>query len=170
MYDLIDRLKTAGVVLRGETTLSSGTKSNVYFDFKKIYGNHELLIELVDNLHRLIEDDNWNFDFIAGYDVGGSPLATAICILYNHKLTLVRPQAKDHGTKRLIEGYIPQETDIGVVVDDVFTTGNSLSLACNTIQSETRAHISGCYVLLKRSNNYFNRNLKYLFTAEDFLK
>ena len=41
-------------------------------------------------------------------------------------LVLVRDKVKDHGTKKIIDGYIPNRSDVVCIVDDVFTTGSSI--------------------------------------------
>ena len=42
-------------------------------------------------------------------------------------LILVRDKVKDHGTKNLIDGYIPNKQDLVCIIDDVFTTGTSIT-------------------------------------------
>ena len=42
-------------------------------------------------------------------------------------LILVRDKIKNHGTKKSIDGYIPNRKDVICIIDDVFTTGSSIT-------------------------------------------
>ncbi len=166
MDSLITKLINEGVILNDMLfTLRSGQESRCYYDIKKAYGNPEIRCELASRIYFMI---NKKPDFVAASDIGGVPLATTISDNFNLKLTIVRNIPKDHGTKRLVEGYIPSCLEEGIIVDDVFTTGSTLRQSINIIISQTKAKISGCYVVLKRTKDDFEYPLFYLFELEDF--
>ena len=48
----------------------------------------------------------------------------------------MRSQAKEHGTRRLVEGNLPAPGAEVVVVDDTMTTGGSLSHAIEAVEAE----------------------------------
>ena len=166
MDDLVSKMIRAGCFIRGEFTLRSGQTVDTYFDIKKGLGNPEILTEIADRMYRKI--GSTPITFVAGSGLGGIPIATAISILYPLKLTLVRNELKNHGTLQLIEGYRPNPDDLGMIADDVFTTGGSLKETANILIRETSARIHACYVVLKRTNNNFEYPLEHLFTLEDF--
>ncbi|MEQ1669789.1 MAG: orotate phosphoribosyltransferase, partial [Hyphomicrobium sp.] len=78
-----------------------------------------------------------------GLEMGAVPIAasvTAVAHTRGRKLPafFVRKQAKDHGTKSLIEGLGPGETMAGkrvVIVEDVTTTGGSAIKAAEAIRA-----------------------------------
>ncbi|MEK6922648.1 MAG: phosphoribosyltransferase family protein [Nanoarchaeota archaeon] len=162
---LLELLRREGIVKKGEVKLSSGEISDVYYDVKKAYGNPALLSSLA---RRVYHQRNGDINFVAGFGIGGGPLAIAISLLYNIPLTIIRNEKKKHGTKREIECYVPNSPDIGMVVDDVFTTGTSLLSTVKTIE-KTGAKISECYVVLKREDRPFEYPLRHLFVPEDFI-
>ena len=167
MEDLIRKLVDEGIVKYGKVTLSSGEKSDIYYDIKKAYGNTEIRKELASRIYSLLDKKP---NFIAACDIGGIPLATTISDIFDLNLTLIRTKQKDHGTKNTIECYIPNNFDEGIIVDDVFTTGSNLRYMIDIIKSETNAKILVCYVVLKRTNNKFEYPLFNLFSDLDFRK
>ena len=162
---LLELLRREGIVKKGEVKLSSGEISDIYFDVKKAYGNPRILGALA---RRIYHQRNGDINFVAGSGIGGESLAIAISLLHSVPLTLVRKDKKKHGTKREIECYVPNSPDIGMVVDDVFTTGTSLLSTVKTIE-KTGAKISECYVVLKREDRPFEYPLRHLFVPEDFI-
>lgn len=144
MVNLLEKLKESGVIKEGDFVLKGGEKSNLYFDIKKAYGNPTLFKEILSEVSKLIPKEA---TCIAGSGNGGIPLATALSLETNKKLSIVRDVEKNHGTRQMIDGYIPQDSDKVVVVDDVLTSGTSLR---NTIKNLGDVTIIKCVVILKR--------------------
>ena len=73
---------------------------------------------------------------------------------YNKKfpLIMVRDKAKKHGTRNVIEGYIPTSKDTVCVIDDVFTTGSSTSDTKKKL-SFTKTKFTKPVVVLNRSKS-----------------
>ena len=69
-------------------------------------------------------------------------------------LTLVRDEPKKHGKGGWIDGYVPNEQDKVVLVDDVFTTGGSLRKLIKILEP-TKAEIIGVYVVVKRGEGSY---------------
>ncbi len=82
--------------------------------------------------------------WIGGLEIGAIPVAAAVAAISARRerplnAFFVRKQAKEHGTKSLIEGLMPGETLKGqrvVVVEDVTTTGGSAMKAVAAVRSE----------------------------------
>jgi orotate phosphoribosyltransferase len=120
---LVNKLINNGVFIKGEFIGRSGIKLPMYCNLKKSYGNPELLKEIACKVVELLPK---NATCIAGLGFGGIPLAVAVSRESSLPLLLIRDKLKDHGTKSLLEGYIPTKKDKIVIVDDVYTTGKSL--------------------------------------------
>jgi orotate phosphoribosyltransferase len=81
---------------------------------------------------------------VGGLEMGAVPIASAITAVSHAQgrpvaAFFVRKQAKDHGTKSLVEGLPKGETMKGkrlVVVEDVTTTGGSAIRAAQALQAE----------------------------------
>lgn len=119
------------------TLLASGKMSDFFIDCKSTIltseGHH-----LVGNiLYNRIEKLKANI--VAGVELGGCPIASAVSLFsYNRNpidAIYIRKAAKDHGTKRMIEGNYKPNSNI-VLLEDVVTTGQSSIKAVNTMRQE----------------------------------
>ena len=116
--------------LTGTFTLRSGTVSDRYFD-KYLFEADPLLLERVaTGLAPLVPDGT---EALAGLELGGIPIVTALSRLTGLPARFVRKEAKAYGTCRLAEGG---EVD-GVrltVVEDVVTTGGQALVSCRDLR------------------------------------
>ncbi|OGN09069.1 MAG: orotate phosphoribosyltransferase [Candidatus Yanofskybacteria bacterium RIFCSPHIGHO2_02_FULL_41_11] len=168
MKSLITGLKETEVVKRGNFTLTSGERSDFYFDFKKAYENPRLFKKISNALALKIKG---KVTCIAATGYGGIPLATAVSLRLGLPLTLVRSEKRTHGLKKQIEGYVPTAKDLVAVVEDVCTYGTSL-IKITDVLKETKAKINGCYVVILRPEMklLFKYPLYHLIKAKDLLR
>lgn len=87
--------------LEGEFTLRSGQISHHYFDKYRFEGRPDLLKPLALAMANLLPAET---EIIAGLELGGVPLATAISLETGLPTAFVRKEAKKYGTCRAIEG------------------------------------------------------------------
>ena len=122
--------------VRGEVTLSSGRKSDFYVDGKMIEMSPEGAYLIGEVLFEQIKDHDINA--IGGLAVGAVPVVTSVAVsCYHHgkdvEGVFVRAEPKAHGTKKTIEGRLPENARV-VVVDDVVTSGKSIMTAIEAIE------------------------------------
>ena len=133
-------------VRRGDFTLASGAKSDLYVNCKKtaLDPAAALLIGAVgwDLVKRTAAELNVQVDAIGGLTMGADPVSLSIGIAAQLdapgtalQTFTVRKAAKEHGTKKRIEGNF-SEGDVVVVVDDVVTTGGSTIQAIDAVEAE----------------------------------
>jgi orotate phosphoribosyltransferase len=122
---------------RGEFRLASGDVSPYYIDGKmtQICSAGARLIGQV--LYERTKD--LAIDAIGGLEVGAIPPTTAAVLTYSlHGREVegfwIRDRAKEHGTKKEIEGNLRPGARV-VVVDDVITRGNSVVKAVNAVRN-----------------------------------
>jgi len=120
---LVNRLKELEIIYKGKVKLKNAGVSDFYIDVKKAYGYPDAL-NLISNYLYTYIDKRATCVASAGY--GGLTIASVISSKYGLNLTLIRDEPKKHGKISLIDGYIPNEKDKVAVIDDVFTTGESL--------------------------------------------
>jgi orotate phosphoribosyltransferase len=122
----------------GDFTLASGEKSRVYCD-GKLATFDPVGINLVADA--LLEDiAGVDADGIGGLEMGAIPIVTAVA-LKGHlvgrdlKAFVVRKETKSHGTRKRIEGPIPDAPAKLIIVDDVVTKGGSILQAIDAARS-----------------------------------
>ena len=87
--------------IEGKFTLRSGQQTTQYFDKYLFEAEPHLLAEIANQLRFLIPK---NIDALAGLEMGGISIATALSLQTGIPLLFVRKQAKNYGTCKLIEG------------------------------------------------------------------
>ncbi len=122
----------------GDFVLTSGRRSDFYFNGKQVtLEGRGLYLASLLILERCRE---LRIDAIGGLTLGADPIAAGVAALSGQKDPLrafiVRKEAKEHGTARLIEGPSLREGDRVMVVDDVITTGGSLLQAVDALRDQ----------------------------------
>jgi orotate phosphoribosyltransferase len=105
--------------LEGDFVLSSGKRSKYYLDKWRFETRPELLREIARALAELLPSPPP--DRVAGVELGGVPLATALALETGIPMLVVRREAKGYGTAKGIEGVFKPGERV-VLVEDVLTT------------------------------------------------
>lgn len=108
--------------LTGEFKLRSGTLSKEYFDKYRFEADPELLQEIARHMKELVPSDT---EVIAGLEMGGIPVVTALSLATGIPAAFVRKKAKDYGTCQLAEGTAIEGKKV-CVIEDVITTGGQV--------------------------------------------
>jgi len=116
--------------LSGEFLLRSGTVATSYFDKYRMEADPELLDAVTTELARLVPADT---EVLAGLELGGVPLATALSLRTGLPAAFVRKEAKTYGTCRLAEGADIEGRRV-LVVEDVITTGGQVATSTKDLR------------------------------------
>lgn len=111
--------------LIGTFTLRSGTVSDQYFDKYRFEADPKLLRDIAESMAALVPD---GIDALAGLELGGVPIATALSMVTGIPARFVRKEAKTYGTCMLAEGGDIEGMRL-LVVEDVVTTGGQVLLS-----------------------------------------
>lgn len=178
--NLLELLK-ARSVFRGNFTLASGAKSDLYIDARLTTFDPRgaLLVGRVgwELVKQKVAIGNSHVDAIGGLTMGADPIALSIGIaaaLEGSALQAftVRKAPKTHGRNRLVEGNFAAGNSV-VVVDDVITTGGSTLQAIDAIEAEG-GRVAFVLVLIDRDEggraNIEQRGhaVASIFTRSDF--
>ncbi len=134
----LERLLLERSVQRGDFVLASGQRSSYYIDCRITTMSAEGLV-LIGRLGlSAIRRLQWRPRAIGGLTMGADPVAYAISAASFGSDAVVeafsvRKEAKDHGTKRRIEGNFRSGDDV-VVVEDVITSGGSALQAMEAVR------------------------------------
>lgn len=119
--ELAKRIKDVSY-LTGQFTLRSGKISSFYWDKYRFESDPILLPAIVEEIQKLLPN---SFDKLAGLELGGVPLATALSLKIGKPCLYVRKVAKTYGTCNLVEGGF-QKGETAVVIEDVITTAGQV--------------------------------------------
>jgi len=161
-----------------DLALAAGGRTNFYFDMKPTAFHPEgagLIAELI--VEALAGED---VDLVGGLEMGAVPIVACVCQRSQQSRPIagffVRKEAKDHGTRRLIEG-LPRDQSIAgkraVLIEDVTTTGSSVLAAVRAAREagcEVRKVITVVDRLEGAADNLRRHGIELvaLATAEDF--
>ena len=133
-------LRDSGALLFGDFTLSSGKRSEYYFDSKKLtldpVGASFVAGCLVERL------DAEGIRCVGGVAYGGIPIVSHIVMLTGMRGDSPirgfyhRKDSKEHGTGASAEGQFPQQGEPVAMIEDVVTTGGSLLQSIRSAEEE----------------------------------
>jgi orotate phosphoribosyltransferase len=117
--------------VRGEFLLRSGVTSHEYFDKYQFESQPELLRVIARQLAPSIPKGT---EVLAGLELGGVPIATALSLETGLPVVFVRKEAKAYGTRRLAEGVAVENRRV-LIVEDVVTSGGQIVLSAKDLRA-----------------------------------
>ncbi|HOX37821.1 MAG TPA: orotate phosphoribosyltransferase [Candidatus Brocadiia bacterium] len=121
LEDLGRKIREAACV-EGDFTLKSGRKSHYIIDKYAFETRPELLSAIAKEIAGRLDP---GVKRIAGVELGGVPLATAVSLVSGIPFVIVKMKKKGYGTDKLIEGAI-EKGDSVALIEDVGTTGGTV--------------------------------------------
>ena len=112
----------AAAHLTGRFVLRSGKISGEYFDKFRFESDPALLRRIARRMLALVPADT---EVLAGLELGGVPIATAMSLESGLPAVFVRKAAKAYGTCRAVEGAEVKGRRV-VIVEDVISTGGAI--------------------------------------------
>ncbi len=109
--------------LSGEFTLRSGQISGTYFDKYLFESDPKLLAAVADLMAPLIPKET---EIVAGLEMGGIPVVTALSLTTGLPAAYIRKQAKRYGTCKYAEGPDLFGRSVAIVEDVVSSGGQIL--------------------------------------------
>ncbi len=116
--------------LTGEFTLRSGLTAQTYFDKYQFEADPRLLQAVASRMVPLIPEGT---ELLAGLELGGVPVATALSIATGIPVVFVRKQSKTYGTAKLAEGPGIEGRRL-LIVEDVVTTGGQVVISAGDLR------------------------------------
>lgn len=111
--------------LTGSFVLRSGRTATEYFDKYRFESDPRLLAAIAEHAAPRVPT---GVDLLAGLELGGVPVATALSLRSGLPAVFVRKQAKTYGTRKLAEGVDVAGRRV-LVVEDVITSGGQVALS-----------------------------------------
>jgi orotate phosphoribosyltransferase len=175
---LLNLLRTLSFAKK-KVVLASGRESDFFIDCKQTVLTAEghvlvgaLMLDALAKLPACVA--------VAGVELGGCPLASAVSLTSFQRgkpldAIYVRKDAKDHGSRRLLEGNGRLAPGASIaILEDVITTGGSTLKAAQKLR-EAGYEVSGVIALVDRSEGggealtAAGLAVEALYTRGDFL-
>ena len=156
--------------LTGDFLLRSGVRSTEYFDKYRLEANPELLFSIAYKMKNLIPADT---QVLAGLEMGGIPVATALSLLTGLPICFVRKEAKEYGTCQFAEGADIKGKKL-CIIEDVITSGGQVLLSTDDLRA-SGAEVNSVLCIINRGGEdaekklrLHNLKLHSLFVKSDF--
>lgn len=145
-------------------TWASGIKSPIYCDNRRALSYPEIRTFIKKQFVEFIKKNYPNVNTIAGVATGAIAIGALIADELKLPFIYIRPKAKEHGRKNLIEGKLPPDANV-VVIEDLISTGGSSIAAVNALRNKN-ANVLGLlaifsYGLKIAENSFKSANCKY---------
>lgn len=116
----------------GSFTLRSGKTSNSYFDKYLFESDPVLLADIAQQLKPLIPAGT---EILAGLEMGGIPIATALSLQTGLHCAFIRKEAKAYGTCKYSEGS-PLKDKTVLLIEDVVSSGGAIIAAAAMLRND----------------------------------
>lgn len=153
--------------LEGDFLLRSGSRSKEYFDKYCLESDPELLSQVTEHLAPLIPKGT---EVLAGLEMGGLPLSTALSLKSRLPTRFVRKKEKDYGTMKICEGGEVKGKNL-CLIEDVITTGGQVIESAKELRA-LGAIVSNvlCVIFRGEDSSVLEKEqikLSYLFSKKD---
>ncbi|THB65236.1 MAG: orotate phosphoribosyltransferase [Desulfovibrio sp.] len=144
----------------GDFVLTSGRKSEYYFDCKQTALHPEGAYLLALCFLDLIQDLDAEVAGVGGMTLGADPLVSSVSVVSHIEAGkggisplpafIIRKKSKGHGTNQYLEGMANFESGAKVVLlEDVVTTGGTLITSCERVK-DAGLEVAGVICVLDR--------------------
>ena len=116
-------------------TLTSGLKSPVYVDCRKIISYVEERSVILNYAVKYFEEEKIKFDILAGGETAGIPYAAFLSQLLKKPMIYVRKKPKSFGKNQQIEGDYKSNQKI-ILIEDLATDGGSKVIFLEALKKE----------------------------------
>lgn len=118
----------------GVFTLASGKQSSYYIDLRVLPSFPSYFKLAIGAMRDAVAKGVGEFDTIASVPTSGLVFGSALAYEMNKPFVYARKESKGYGTGKAVEGFLKPGSRV-VVVDDVATTGTSVSSAIEAIRA-----------------------------------
>jgi orotate phosphoribosyltransferase len=149
---------------------ASGWKSPIYCDNRLVLSFPAIRNYIKEEFAKQIEKQFGKPDVIAGVATGAIGIGILVAEELGLPFVYVRPEAKKHGRKNQVEGFLQKGQNV-VVVEDLISTGGSSLLAVEALRNEG-ANVKGMAAIFTYGFDVSKDNFKKanidVYTLSDY--
>lgn len=137
-------------------TWTSGIKSPVYCDNRKLISHpkerQRIVDGFVDMLHVIARPvggpaKQSSPEYIGGTATAAIPWASFLAYELNLPMIYIRPEKKEHGAGKQVEGDLPNGKRV-LIVEDLISTGGSSVNAARAVQNECKSVVTDIFAIV----------------------
>ena len=156
-------------------TLTSGKKSPVYVDCRKIISYTKERNKVLDYAEQYIKQNNLSFEILAGGETAGIPYAAFLAERLQKPMIYIRKQPKGFGKNQQIEGNF-NDNQKAILIEDLTTDGASKVVFIEVLR-KFNINVSDIFVIFyydifnlsKTPLATLNVNMHYLCTWKNII-
>ena len=128
-------------------TWTSGIKSPIYCDNRKMISFVDERKAVVEGFKKMIEESGVEFDVIGGTATAAIPWAAFLAYELGVPMVYIRPEKKEHGAGKQIEGDLAAGQKV-LIVEDLVSTGGSSVNAALAIREEGQCQVTDIFCIV----------------------
>jgi orotate phosphoribosyltransferase len=132
--------KAVKVSVNPPFTWNTGFLAPIYCDNRLLISYPKERSLVIKGFKELIEQNNLEFDVLAGTATAGIPWASFLAAELDKPMVYVRAQPKDYGKAKQVEGFMEKGSRV-LIVEDLISTGRSSLTSAKACQREYDARI-----------------------------
>ena len=156
-------------------TLTSGKKSPVYVDCRKIISYTKERNKILDCAEQYIKQNNLSFEILAGGETAGIPYAAFLAERLQKPMIYIRKKPKGFGKNQQIEGNF-NDNQKAILIEDLTTDGASKVIFIEVLR-KFNINVSDIFVIFyydifnlsKTPLATLNVNMHYLCTWKNII-
>ncbi len=126
---------------------TSGIKSPIYCDNRKMISFVDERKAVVEGFKKMIEESGVEFDVIGGTATAAIPWAAFLAYELGVPMVYIRPEKKEHGAGKQIEGDLAAGQKV-LIVEDLVSTGGSSVNAALAIREEGQCQVTDIFCIV----------------------
>ncbi|MFC1616037.1 orotate phosphoribosyltransferase [Patescibacteria group bacterium] len=128
-------------------TWVSGIKSPVYCDNRKMISFSDARKAIVEAFKVKLEESGLKPDVIGGTATAAIPWAAFLAYDLDLPMIYIRPEKKEHGAGKQIEGYLEEGQKV-LIVEDLISTGGSSVKAAEAVRNEGKCTVEDIFAIV----------------------
>ncbi len=128
-------------------TWVSGIKSPVYCDNRKMIAFPEERKAVVEGFKIIMNQKGLKPDVIGGTATAAIPWAAFLAYDLGLPMIYIRPEKKEHGAGKQIEGHLEEGQNV-LIVEDLISTGGSSVKAAEAVRNEGKCIVEDIFAIV----------------------
>ena len=123
-------------------TWTSGIRSPIYCDNRALVSFVDAREKIIAGYLQKIAEAKVEFDAVVGVATGAIAFGMLVADRLKKPFAYVRPEPRDHGTSKQVEGSLAKNSKV-LVIEDLFSTAGSTVKAVSALRQEIFAEVVG---------------------------